>query len=92
MNEIDIQIEWQDGSGESLEIGYFNPNGQQCCGHCGVQGTMGSMHIKPNVIFVAMCMEQMGPTCMKDDAPSAKGVLRGYSTGRRPLANCIRFH
>ncbi|MEA3438313.1 MAG: hypothetical protein U9R43_17750 [Thermodesulfobacteriota bacterium] len=39
MNDIDIQIQWQDGSGESVEIGYFNPNGQQCCGHCGVPGT-----------------------------------------------------
>lgn len=39
MNETDIQIEWQDGSGETVEIGYLNPNGQQCCGHCGVPGT-----------------------------------------------------
>lgn len=38
MNEIDIQIDWQDGSGETVEIGYLNPNGQQCCGHCGVAG------------------------------------------------------
>ena len=49
--------------------------------------TMGSMHTKPNVPFVAMCMEQMGPTCMKDDVPSVKRVLRGYSTGRLPTAN-----
>jgi hypothetical protein len=39
MNEIDFQIEWQAGNGESVEIGYFNPHGQQCCGHCGVEGT-----------------------------------------------------
>ena len=39
MNDIDIQIQWQDGSGEFVEIGHFNPNGQQCCGHCGVSGT-----------------------------------------------------
>ena len=39
MNNIDMQIQWQDGIGESVEIGYFNPNGQQCCGHCGVPGT-----------------------------------------------------
>jgi len=39
MNEADFQIEWQDGSGESVEIGYFNPHGQQCCGHCGVEET-----------------------------------------------------
>jgi hypothetical protein len=37
MNETDVKIQWQDGSDESLEIGYFNPNGQQCCGHSGVQ-------------------------------------------------------
>ena len=54
--------------------------------------TMGSMHTKPNVPFVAMYMEQMGLTCMKDDVPSVKRVLRGYSTGRRPKANGIRFH
>ena len=29
MNETDIHIEWQDGSGESVEIGYLNLNGQQ---------------------------------------------------------------
>ncbi len=38
MNEINTQIEWQDGSGETVGIGYFNLNGQQCCGHCGVAG------------------------------------------------------
>jgi hypothetical protein len=35
----DNMVEWQDGRGEPVEIGYLNPNGQQCCGHCGVQGT-----------------------------------------------------
>ena len=39
MNDIDMPIQWQEGRGESVEIGYFNPNGQQCCGHCGVPGT-----------------------------------------------------
>ena len=39
MNETEIQIQWQDGSGESTEIGYLNPNCQQCCGHCEVKGT-----------------------------------------------------
>ena len=39
MDEDFIAIDWQDGSGESVEIGYFNPDGQQCCGHRGVQGT-----------------------------------------------------
>jgi rubredoxin len=51
MNDIDMPIQWQEGSGESVEIGYFNPNGQQCCYKtectiCGyVYGTNGSdMH------------------------------------------------
>lgn len=39
MNENDYQIEWQDGSGETVEFGYFNPHGQQWCGHFGVEGT-----------------------------------------------------
>jgi hypothetical protein len=39
MSETDIQVQWQDGSDESVEIGYLNRNGQQCCGHCGVSGT-----------------------------------------------------
>ena len=39
MNNIDMPIQWQEGSGESVEIGYLNPNCQQCCGHCGVKGT-----------------------------------------------------
>ena len=39
MNDIDMQIQWQDGSGESVEIGYLNPHDPQCCGHCGVSGT-----------------------------------------------------
>ncbi|WP_160166942.1 hypothetical protein [Desulfotignum phosphitoxidans] len=38
MNKTDIPIEWRDGSGETVEIGYLNPNGQQCGGHCGVPG------------------------------------------------------
>ena len=38
MNDTDIYIEWLDGSDEMGEIGHFNPNGQQCCGHCGVPG------------------------------------------------------
>lgn len=39
MNDTDIQIKWQDGCGETVGIGYLNPRGQQCCGHCGVPGT-----------------------------------------------------
>jgi hypothetical protein len=38
MDDIDI-IDWQEGTGDSVEIGYLNPNGQQCFGHCGVRGT-----------------------------------------------------
>ena len=37
--DTDLLIQWQDGSGDSVEIGYLNPNGQQCCGHCGVPGS-----------------------------------------------------
>ena len=39
MNDTDMYIQWRDGSGESVEIGYLNPHDQQCCGHCGVPGT-----------------------------------------------------
>lgn len=40
MDKADFpHIEWQEGKGESVEIGYLNANGQQCCGHCGVPGT-----------------------------------------------------
>jgi len=39
MSKTDIQVQWQDGNRESVEIGYLNRNGQQCCGHCGVSGT-----------------------------------------------------
>jgi len=34
MDDIDI-IDWQEGTGDSVEIGYLNPNGQQCFGHSG---------------------------------------------------------
>ncbi|MBW2569844.1 MAG: hypothetical protein JRE47_10910 [Deltaproteobacteria bacterium] len=57
-----------------------------------LEPTMGSMRTRLNVPFVAMCMEQMGPTCTKDDVPSAKGEPRGYSTGRKAEIideNCI---
>ncbi len=53
MNETDMQIQWQDGSGASVVIGYLNPNGQQCCGHCRVSPgsfprgpTRGSRHMR----------------------------------------------
>jgi hypothetical protein len=39
MNDIDNPVDWQDGKGETTEIGYLNRHGQQCCGHCGVPGT-----------------------------------------------------
>jgi hypothetical protein len=39
MNDIDRPIEWQDGESDTVEIGYLNRHGQQCCGHCGVPGT-----------------------------------------------------
>jgi len=39
MKEIKTPVEWQDGDGDTVEIGYLNRNGQQCCGHCGAPGT-----------------------------------------------------
>jgi len=39
MKEDSVPVEWQSGSAETVEIGYLNPNDQQCCGHCGVRGT-----------------------------------------------------
>jgi len=30
---------WRSGEGASVQIGYVNPNGQNCCGHRGVAGT-----------------------------------------------------
>ena len=39
MNDTDIQIEWQEGNGESVKIGYLNPHGQRCCGRSGMPGT-----------------------------------------------------
>ena len=39
MKDTDLLIQWQDGSSDSVEIGYLTPNGQQGCGHCGVPGT-----------------------------------------------------
>ena len=44
MNDTDMQIQWQEGSGESVEIGYLNPHGQQCCGHRGAPGTDHGTH------------------------------------------------
>ena len=32
-------LERERGNGETVEIGYLNPNGQQFSGHCGVPGT-----------------------------------------------------
>ena len=39
MDQEDTDWHWESGGGESVEIGYLNPNDQQCCGHRGVQGT-----------------------------------------------------
>jgi hypothetical protein len=33
MNDIDLPIEWQEGNGDTVEIGFLNRHGQQCCGH-----------------------------------------------------------
>lgn len=39
INDNERLIDWQEGNGETVEIGYLNPNGQQCARHCGVRGT-----------------------------------------------------
>lgn len=39
MNDTETHVEWHEGHGETVEIGYLNPNGQRCCGHCGVPGS-----------------------------------------------------
>jgi len=39
VNEPSQFVEWPEGNGESVQFGYYNRNGQQCCGHCGVKGT-----------------------------------------------------
>lgn len=39
MREKDSDWTWASGSGYSVKIGYVNPHGQHCCGHCGIPGT-----------------------------------------------------
>ena len=39
MKDTETHIVWRDGHGETVEIGYLNPNDQQCYGHCGIPGT-----------------------------------------------------
>ena len=39
MRENGFAWAWESGSGDSVKIGYENPNGQRCCGHRGVLGT-----------------------------------------------------
>ncbi|MFA6012476.1 MAG: hypothetical protein WC799_20970 [Desulfobacteraceae bacterium] len=36
---MDSRIKWKEGQGYSVKIGFLNPNGQLCCGHCEVPGT-----------------------------------------------------
>ena len=38
MVEDDDCVDWQSGSGESVQIGSVNRNHQRCCGHGGVAG------------------------------------------------------
>jgi len=47
---------------------------------------MGSMRTRPSVLSVAMCMEQMDPTCTKGDVTNVRKGLRGSSTGALPTA------
>ncbi|MEA1925720.1 MAG: hypothetical protein U9M90_00535 [Patescibacteria group bacterium] len=79
MNDIDIPIQWQEGRGESVEIGYFNPiTASSAAVIAEFRGPiMDNMHTRPNVPSVAMCMEQMDPICMKGDVPNARKGLRG---------------
>ncbi len=51
---------------------------------------MDSRHTRSSVLSVAMCMEQMDPTCTKDDVQNVRKGLRGSSTGGFPTAKCIR--
>lgn len=44
MNEVDKAIEWQNGGGETVKIGFVNSHGQRCCGHCGIEGTDHGQH------------------------------------------------
>lgn len=37
--ETNMPIQWREGDGKTVKIGSLNPNGQKCCGHCGVAGT-----------------------------------------------------
>jgi hypothetical protein len=88
MNDTDMHIQWQDGSDESVEIGYLNPHDQQCCGHCGVSGTVttGSMHIRPNVPSVAMCTEQMDPNMYERRCPKCQEGAAGIKYWKIPTS------
>jgi len=92
MNDIDMQIQWQEGSGEPVEIGYLNPNPTSSAAVIAAfRGPiMGSMRTRPSVLSVAMCMEQMDPTCTKGDVPNVSKELRGSSTGGLSTAEGLR--
>ena len=51
---------------------------------------MDSMHTKPNVLSVAMCMEQTGLICSKGGVPSVREGRRESGTGGLPRAEIIR--
>ena len=42
-----------------------------------------SMHTRPNVLSVVMCMGQMDLTCMKGGVPSVRMESQEYSIGRQ---------
>ena len=78
MNDTDMQIQWQEGSGASVEIGYFNPNGQQCCGHCGVSGTdHGQYTYKTESTICGYVYGTNGSDMHERRCPNARKGLRG---------------
>ena len=92
MSETDIPVKWQDGSGESVEIGFLNPNGQQCCGHCGVSGTdYGQYASKTECTICGYVYGTNGSDMRERRCPECQGGHRGSSTGRCPTVDVCDF-
>jgi hypothetical protein len=65
MHESSANWTWQSGSGYSVQIGYVNPHGQRCCGHCGVPGTDREQYaykVECTKMRVRLRGERLGPT------------------------------
>ena len=85
MNENDFQIEWQDGDGESVEIGYLNPNGQQCCGHCGVSGNGFNQYAYKTECTICGCVYGANGADMHERrCPECQGVAPGIRYWKIP--------